>query len=131
MLASITRLLPSPQVAANQLGPTTQVPAQMIHQTDGAPAKVQLGKSRIVFRRNTGRNLALAGRASGLVAQAVRGVGKGRVTPDLILHLRQRLDATARKQLADDLTMVPASMRPIFQPITRGYLEVRNCNMQP
>ena len=50
MLASITRLLPSPQVAANQLGPTTQV---------------------------------------------------------------------------------PASMRPIFQPITRGYLEVRNCNMQP
>jgi hypothetical protein len=80
MTASITRLLPSPQVAANQLGPTTQVPAQIIYQTDGAPAKV---------------------------------------TPDLILHLRQWLDATARKQLAEDLTLVPASMRPIFPQITR------------
>ena len=47
------RLLPSPQVAANQLGLSTQVPAQMIYQTDGAPAKVQLGNRQIIFRRNT------------------------------------------------------------------------------
>lgn len=113
------RLLPSPQVAANQLGLSTQVPAQMIYQTDGAPAKVQLGNRQIVFRRNTGRNLALAGRASGLVAQALRDVGQGKVTPDMIRHLRQRLDATAKKQLAADLTLVPAWMRPIFQQITR------------
>jgi hypothetical protein len=113
------RLLPSPQVAANQLGLTTQVPAQMIYQTDGAPAKVLLGKRQIVFRRNTGRNLALAGRASGLVAQALRDVGQGKVTPDTIQHLRQRLDAAAKKQLTADLTLVPAWMRPIFQQITR------------
>lgn len=113
------RLLPSPQVAANQLGLSTQVPAQMIYQTDGAPAKVLLGKRQIVFRRNTGRNLALAGRASGLVAQALRDVGKGKVTPDTIQHLRQRLDAPAKKQLAADLALVPAWMRPIFLQITR------------
>lgn len=113
------RLLPSPQVAANQLGLSTQVPAQMVYQTDGAPAKVVLGKRQIVFRRNTGRNLALAGRASGLVAQALRDVGKDKVTPDMIRHLRQRLDATAKKQLSDDLTLVPAWMRPVFQQITR------------
>jgi len=113
------RLLPSPQVAANQLGLTTQVPAQMIYQTDGAPAKVLLGKRQIVFRRNTGRNLALAGRASGLVAQALRDVGNGKVKPDTIQHLRQRLDATAKKQLVADLTLVPAWMRPIFLQITR------------
>ena len=113
------RLLPSPQVAANQLGLSTQVPAQMIYQTDGAPAKVQLGNRQIIFRRNTGRILALAGRASGLVAQALRDVGQGKVTPDMIQHLRQRLDATAKKQLTGDLTLVPAWMRPIFQQITR------------
>jgi hypothetical protein len=113
------RLLPSPQVAANQLGLTTQVPAQMIYQTDGAPAKVLLGRRQIVFRRNTGRNLALAGRASGLVAQALRNVGQGKVTPDAIQHLRQRLDAAAKKQLTADLTLVPAWMRPIFHQITR------------
>lgn len=114
------RLLPSPQVAANQLGLSTQVPAQMIYHTDGAPAKVLLGKRQIVFRRNTGRNLALAGRASGLVAQALRDVGNGKVTPDTIQHLRQRLDAAAKKQLLADLALVPAWMRPIFQQITRA-----------
>jgi hypothetical protein len=113
------RLLPSPQVAANQLGLTTQVPAQMIYQTDGAPSKVQLGNRQIVFRRNTGRNLALAGRGSGLVAQALRDVGQGKVTPDMIQHLRQRLDDNAKKQLVDDVTLVPAWMRPIFQRIAR------------
>jgi hypothetical protein len=91
----------------------------MIYQTDGAPAKVQLGNRQIVFRRNTGRNLALAGRASGLVAQALRDVGQGKVTPDMIQHLRQRLDPSAKQQLADDLTLVPAWMRSIFQQITR------------
>jgi len=113
------RLLPSPQVAANQLGLTTQVPAQIVYQTDGAPTKVLLGKRQIVFRRNTGRNLALAGRASGLVAQALRDVGKDNVTPDIIRHLRHRLDASARKQLVADLALVPAWMRPIFQEIAR------------
>lgn len=113
------RLLPSPQVAANQLGLTTQVPAQMIYQTDGAPAKMLLGKRQIVFRRNTGRSLALAGRASGLVAQALRNLGNGKVTPDAIQHLRQRLDAAAKKQLVADIALVPAWMRPIFQQITR------------
>jgi hypothetical protein len=113
------RLLPSPQVAANQLGLTTQVPARMVYQTDGAPAKVVLGRSQIVFRRNTGRSLALAGRASGLVAQALRDVGKDKVTPATISHLRKRLDAAAKKQLLADLTLVPAWMRPVFQKIAR------------
>ena len=113
------RLLPSPQMAANQLGLSTQVPARLIYQSDGAPATLSLGKRQIVFRRNTGRNLALAGRASGLVAQALRDLGKGNVTPDTISHLRRRLDANARKQLVADIALVPAWMRPIFTEITR------------
>lgn len=113
------RLLPSPQVAANQLGLTTQVPSQIVYQSDGSPAKLVLGKRQIEFRRNTGRNLALAGRASGLVAQALRDVGQAHVTPETIQHLRQRLDAAAKKQLQADLPLVPAWMRPVFQKITR------------
>ena len=114
------RLLPSPQVAANQLGLSSQVPSRMIYQTDGAPSKVVLGNRQIVFRRNTGRNLALAGRASGLVAQALRDVGRERITAETIAHLRQRLDAAAKEQLLADVTLVPAWMRPIFRQITRA-----------
>jgi hypothetical protein len=46
-------------------------------------------------------------------------MGNGNVTPDAIQHLRQRLDAAARKQLATDMALVPAGMRPIFLEITR------------
>jgi hypothetical protein len=115
------RLLPSPQVAANQLGLTTQVPARLVYQTDGAPATVRLGKLDIVFRRNTGRHLALADRASGLVAQALRCVGKGKVTDEMIRHLRARLDAPARKDLEEDIVLVPAWMRPHFRELLQSH----------
>ncbi len=55
------RLMPSTAVAANHLGLSTQVRAQMVYHTDGAPAGVQLGRLNIVCRRNSGRTLAMAG----------------------------------------------------------------------
>lgn len=113
------RLLPSAAVAANQLGLSTQVPAQLVYHSDGAPATVRLGKLNIVFRRNSGRNLALAGRASGLVAQALRDLGKDKVTSGDLTHLRSRLDSSARKQLAHDINLVPVWMRPHFRELTR------------
>lgn len=114
------RLLPSPEIAANQLGLSTQVPARIVYHTDGAPAIVRLGKLEIVFRRNSGRNLALAGRASGLASQAFRALGKGRVNREHLDHLRGRFDAAARKELVQDVNLVPAWMRPLFQELTRN-----------
>jgi hypothetical protein len=111
------RILPSSAVAANQLGLTTQVPAKLIYHTDGAPADLHLGKLHLVFRRNGGRMLALSGRASGLVAQAMRSLGKNGVLPAHIQHLRTRLTETQKKQLLQDIDRVPAWMRPHFQAI--------------
>ena len=113
------RMMPSAAVAANQLGLSTQVPAQMVYHTDGAPADVQLGRLKIVFRRNSGRMLALAGRASGLVAQALRNTGKGKVTAAHLKTLRAGLTRAARKQLIEDVARVPAWMRPHFRELTR------------
>ena len=87
----------------------------MVYHTDGAPAAVQLGRLNIVFRRNSGRTLALAGRTSGLVAQALRDIGKDRVTPAHLKTLRAGLTRDARKQLTEDTVRVPAWMRPHFR----------------
>jgi hypothetical protein len=113
------RLLPSTATAANQLGLSTQVPAQLVYHTDGAPTRVNLGNLQIDFRRNTGRMLALAGRSSGLVAQALRDVGKDKVTPDHLRRVRDHLPPSARKQLIQDIHLVPAWMRPHFKEISR------------
>ena len=111
------RLLPSKALAANQLGLSTQVPAQMVYHTDGAPSSVQLDKLKIAFRRNTGRLMGLAGRPSGLVAQALRDVGPGKVTPQHIQTIRTHLPATDRKQLLQDLDRLPVWMRPHVEEI--------------
>lgn len=114
------RLLPSPALAANQLGLSTQVPAQIVYHTDGAPTRLNLGNLQIDFRRNTGRLLSLAGRSSGLVAQALRDVGKDQVTDNHLARVRAHLPASARKQLLQDLAQVPAWMRPHFRQIARN-----------
>jgi|GEM_PF-5781353 len=114
------RLLPSPALAANQLGLSTQVPARIVYHTDGAPTHLSLGNLQIDFRRNTGRLLSLAGRSSGLVAQALRDVGKDHVTDDHLNRIRAHLPASARKQLLQDLAQVPAWMRSHFRQIARN-----------
>jgi hypothetical protein len=111
------RLLPSPALAANQLGLSTQVPARLVYHTDGAPTRLTLGKLQIDLRRNTGRLLGLAGRSSGLVAQALRDVGKDKVTDEHLRRVRGHLTAPARQQLLQDLPLVPAWMRPHFRQI--------------
>jgi len=114
------RVLPSSAVAANQLGLTTQVPAKLVYQSDGAPADVRLGKLHIVFRRNTGRMLGLAGRASGLVAQGLREFGKDGVTSAHVQRLRGRLSDAQKRQLLQDINRVPAWMRPHFREIAES-----------
>jgi len=113
------RLLPSAATAANQLGLSTQVPARLVYHTDGAPTRVMLGNLQIDLRRNTGRMLALAGRSSGLVAQALRDVGKDHVNAGHLQRVRDQLPASARKQLLQDIHLVPAWMRPHFKEISR------------
>jgi len=113
------RLLPSTASAANQLGLSTQVPARLVYHTDGAPTRVMLGNLQIDLRRNTGRMLALAGRPSGLVAQALRDVGKDHVNAGHLKRVRDQLPASARKQLLQDIHLVPAWMRPHFKEISR------------
>ena len=58
-------------------------------------------------------------RRSGLVAQALRDVGKDNVTDDHLARVRTHLPASARKQLLQDLPQVPAWMRPHFRQIAR------------
>ena len=111
------RVLPSPAAAANQLGLSTQVPARLVYHTDGAPTRLKLGNLTIDLRRNTGRLLGLAGRPGGLVAQALRAVGKDQVTKNHLRIIRDRLSDPIRRQLLRDLPLVPAWMRPHFRQI--------------
>lgn len=112
-----TRLQPAGAYAANALGLTEQVPAKAVFLTDGPSRKVKVGALTIELRRTTPRNMAAAGRLSGLVIQAFRELGKENVTHARIKHLQSTLPAAKRRELLKDIKLAPAWMHPIFRSL--------------
>lgn len=104
------RLQPSGAYAANLLGLSEQVPAKVVFLTDGPSRVVQVGPTTLQLRHTTPRNMAAAGRPSGLVIQAFRHLGPEHVTPERIARLRRTLPADDRRALLRDLTLAPEWM---------------------
>ena len=111
------RLQPSGAFAANQLGLSTQVPMKVVYLTDGRSKTVQVGKRQIQLRQTTPKNMATAGKISGMVIQALKHIGKDQVDNDLIAKLNERLDDKARKQLLKDIRSAPAWIADIFRKL--------------
>jgi hypothetical protein len=112
-----TRLQPAGAYAANALGLSEQVPAKAVFLTDGPTRTVKIGPMTIQLRRTTPRNMAAAGRLSGLLIQALRELGREHVTPERREHLKRTLPADERRGLLQDLRLAPAWMHPIFREL--------------
>jgi hypothetical protein len=112
-----TRLQPAGAYAANVLGLTDQVPAKAVFLTDGPSRTVKVGTMTIQLRRTTARNMAAAGRLSGLVIQALRELGKEQMTHERRAHLKRTLPAKERRELIKDIKLAPAWMHPIFREL--------------
>jgi hypothetical protein len=113
-----TRLQPAGAYAANALGLSEQVPARAVFLTDGPSRTVKIGPMTIQLRRTTPRNMAAAGRLSGLLIQALRELGEEHVTPERRKHLKRTLPAEQRRDLLRDLRLAPAWMHPIFRELS-------------
>jgi len=114
-----TRLQPAGAYAANALGLSEQVPAKAVFLTDGPSRTVKIGPTTIQLRRTTARNMAPAGRLSGLLIQALRVLGKEHVTPERREHLKRTLPIDKKRELLQDLRLAPAWMHPIFRELAQ------------
>jgi len=112
-----TRMQPTGAYAANLLGLTTQVPMRIAFLTDGLPRTVQVGNRQITLKQTTPRNMATAGRISGLVIQALRHLGQQNVNDQIISQLSRRLDGDAKAQLLKDVRYAPAWIADIFRQL--------------
>lgn len=113
------RLQPAGAYAANMLGLSEQVPAQVVYLTDGPSREVAVGPTHISLKRTTPKNMACAGRLSGLLIQALRFLGEAHVTPERIARVRSALPAAERAEAAADLVYAPAWMRPWLLEVAR------------
>jgi hypothetical protein len=112
-----TRLQPAGAYAANVLGLSDQVPAKAVFLTDGPSRTVKIGPMTVQLRQTTAKNMAAAGRLSGLLIQALRELGKENVTAERREHLKRTLPAEKRRELIKDIKLAPAWMHPIFREL--------------
>jgi len=111
------KIQPSGAYAANLLGLTEQVPAKIVFLTDGSNRTVQINKQQIVLKRTTPKNMATAGRVSGLVIQALRYLGQDHVDDNIIGMLKKRLSGDDKRQLMNDIRYAPVWIGTIFRQL--------------
>ncbi len=112
-----TRIQPAGAYAANTLGLSEQVPAKIVFLTDGPSRTIKIGTTTIQLRRTTPKNMAMAGRLSGLVTQAFRELGRGNITAKRLEHLKRTLPLDKRQELLKDIRLVPEWMHSIFKEL--------------
>jgi len=115
-----SRLQISGAQAANALGLSTQVPAQLVYLTDGPSRTVRIGNRRIQFRHSAPRTLAGAGTAAGTVVQAFRYLGRDSMTDEAVEHVARVLDPADRATLRAHALHAPAWMRGALQQISEA-----------
>lgn len=101
------KLLPSGSYALYVLGMSTQIPLKLVYYTDGKARTIKVGNRTIQFKRTTPKNLALKGEVGRLVVQAIRDIGRGKITPqeeETIINLLKKEDI---KNLKHDIALAP------------------------
>jgi len=109
------RIIPTGILALNALGLSTQVPMNLVYLTDGAARTVQIGKRKIVFKKTSPRNLAAIGSISSLAIQALREIGKDKVTEDEINSILRQLEKEDPYRLQHDIKLAPEWIRIIMR----------------
>jgi hypothetical protein len=110
-----SRIQPAGAYAANQLGLSEQVPAKAVFLTDATDRRITVGRQEIILKRTTPKNMATAGRSSGLVIQALRYLGQRHVDDSVVDHLARRLGKNDRQALMKDIRYAPAWIGAIFR----------------
>lgn len=109
------RIIPTGAYALNALGLSTQIPLNVVYLTDGTARKIKVGNRTIQFKKTTPKNLAAKGKISSLAIQALKTIGKDKVTEG---EQRKILELLRREKTADlehDIRLAPEWIRKIMK----------------
>lgn len=113
------RIIPTGTYALNKLGLSTQVPLNIVYLTDGAARKVKVGKRSITFKRATPKNVAAIGEISGMAIQALKTLGKSKVSHEEVIKIQEQLKKEKITHLQQDIRLAPEWIRKIMQQVLK------------
>ena len=109
------RIIPTGAYALNMLGLSTQIPMNVVYLTDGSARKIKVGNRTIVFKKTSPKNLAVKGKISSLVIQALKTIGKDNVSESEIDKILKLLRKEDYKVLESDIVLAPEWIRKIMK----------------
>ena len=104
-------IAPGGETALNQLGLSTQVPAAWTYLSDGPYREYSYDNTRLKFKKTTGRNLKGMALTSTMVVQALKALGRERVTQEVIRQIARRLNQAQKQELAQQTMMATEWIR--------------------
>ena len=110
------RIVPTGSYALNTLGLSTQVQANAVFVTDGAPRRIAVGKGRGILFKHTSeaRSLAYKSRLLMLIVSALREIGEGKATPQQLEIIKAHLSNVSQKELNTDIQLMPLWVRKLL-----------------
>ncbi len=109
------KIIATGAMAMNVLGLSTQVPINVVYLTNGTARTINLGRRKIVFKKTTPKNLATIGKISTQVIQALKEIGKDKVTDREIHIIVKQLGKEEPYRLEQDIKRAPEWIRIIMR----------------
>lgn len=109
------KIVPTGVYALHALGLSQQIPLKLTFLTDGAPREIKIGKQIIKLKRTTPKNLKAIGKISSLAIQALRSIGKEKVTEQEELKIIALLKKEAVENLKQDIDLAPVWIQKIMK----------------
>lgn len=109
------RIIPTGIKALNQLGLSSQIPMNIIFLTDGVARSIVVGKRTIKFKRTTPKNLAVRGKITSLIIQALKEIGKDNITDEQLKKIKNHLKLEKKEIIEHDAKLAPAWIAKILK----------------
>lgn len=110
------RIVPTGAYVLNQLGLSTQVPANVVFVTDGSQRRVNIGKGKGILFKHTSemRIFAFQSRMMLLIVMALREIGEHGVTEQHLSVIKQHLSSVSHEDYQKDIQLAPIWVRKIL-----------------
>ena len=97
-------IAPCGDIALNKLGLTTQVPTVFTYISDGPYRSFGWDNIQLIFKHRANREISKLSQQTVLVTEAIRALGKDRITENIITQLRNRLPESDKMLILNEAT---------------------------
>ena len=113
-------IVPCGDTALNMLGLSTQVPAVWLYVSDGNYREYTCGNFVIQFKRTTNREISNISFKTALVIQAIKALGKDKITGDVIEKIRSLTTDEEKEQMFVEAKYATAWIYDVIKEICGG-----------